>query len=300
MAAWAGLHYRRLPSPLHAARASIAAAWAAALIVAALVLTHPLVLGALLLAVVIAAAGAGLGGHLARSMRTAAIVAVPIVLVNVVVSRQGLTVFARIGDLGPFGDGHLTVEALAYGGVIALKVTLVILLTTLASLAIDPDELLQMARARSYRGALTASLALRMVPLLAADAERLAEAQRTRPRPPRGARGRVLVIAAVIASALDRAQDVAATLEVRGLASPPRERPRRRARRRSPLSRHDVAFLASALALAALVVAGGLSGVAAFSAYPLVHAPVSAGTLALAGALLGAALLPFCDRRGVL
>ena len=59
-------------------------------------------------------------------------------LVNVLVSREGLTVFARLGDLGPFGQGDLTVEALVYGAVIALKVMLLMLITTLASLAGRP------------------------------------------------------------------------------------------------------------------------------------------------------------------
>jgi len=34
-----------------------------------------------------------------------------VVLVNLLVSRDGLTVFARLGDLGPFGQGDLTLEA---------------------------------------------------------------------------------------------------------------------------------------------------------------------------------------------
>jgi energy-coupling factor transport system permease protein len=109
------------------------------------------------------------------------VLAVPIVAVNVLVSRQGLTVFARLGDLGPFGQGDLTVEALLYGAVIALKVTLLILISTLASLTVDPDALLRGLRRLSFRSALTASLTMRMIPLLAADAQRLAEAQRTRP-----------------------------------------------------------------------------------------------------------------------
>ena len=123
------LFYRRLPTPLHAARAGVGALWAASL------------------------------REVARALRTAAIVALPIVTVNVLVSREGLTVFARLGDLGPFGQGDLTVEALIYGAVIALKVTLLILVTTLASLAIDPDELLRGLRRFSFRSALTASLA---------------------------------------------------------------------------------------------------------------------------------------------
>jgi energy-coupling factor transport system permease protein len=214
------LFYRRLPTPLHAARAGVGALWVASLSAAALLLFHPLALAALTLAVLGAAAGVGVGREVTRALRTAAIVALPIVTVNVLVSREGLTVFARLGDLGPFGQGDLTVEALVYGAVIALKVTLLILIMTLASLAIDPDELLRALRRFSFRSALTASLATRMVPLLAADAQRLAEAQRTRPGgAPGGARGRVLLLGALVGGSLDRAMDVAATLELRGFAT---------------------------------------------------------------------------------
>jgi energy-coupling factor transport system permease protein len=287
--------YRRLPSPLHATRATVGALWAAALTVAALVLSHPLVLGALLAAVLCAGAGAGVGRQLARSLRTAAIVSLPIVLVNVLVSRGGLTVFARLGDLGPFGQGDLTVEALVYGAVIALKVTLLMLVTTLASLTVDPDELLRILRRLSFRSALTASLATRMLPVLAADAQRLAEAQRTRPHgPPRGARGRVALLRAMIGGSLDRAMDVAATLELRGFASA-----HRAPRLSRPRSRHDVAFLVSAVAVIALAVFGRFAGAASFNAYPELHAPVSAGTVVLSVGLVVAILLPFADRRGI-
>jgi energy-coupling factor transport system permease protein len=287
--------YRRLPSPLHTARAGVGALWAAALSVAALVLYHPLVLLALLLAVLCAGAGAGVGRALARSLRTAAIVSVPIVVVNVLVSREGLTVFARLGDLGPFGQGNLTVEALVYGAVIALKVTLIMLVTTLASLAIDPDELLRILRRLSFRSALTASLATRMLPLLAADAQRVAEAQRTRPEgSPRGARGRVALLRALVGGSLDRAMDVAATLELRGFASA-----HRAPRTSRPWSRHDTAFLLSAAAVLALSVFGRLAGAVSFDAYPELHATVSAGTIVLSAGLVAAVLLPFADRRGI-
>jgi energy-coupling factor transport system permease protein len=319
--------YRRLASPLHAARAGVGALWALALTAAALVLFHPLVLLALTLAVLGAGFGARLGRPLARTLRTAAIVAVPIVAINVLVSRDGLTVFARLGDLGPFGQGDLTVEALVYGAVIALKVTLLILVTSLASLAVDPDELLRSLRRLSFRSALTASLATRMIPLLAADSGRIAEAQRTRPGgAPSGARARVALLGAVVGGSLDRAMDVAATLELRGFAAarrPPRrslasrlpgppgfarrqmsDRPgsprmSQPARPARPPSRHDIAFACSALAIVALAVLGRLGGAASFQAYPLVHMPVTAGALALCAGLIVVVLLPFADRRGI-
>ncbi|MCW3025572.1 MAG: cobalt transport protein [Solirubrobacterales bacterium] len=289
------LFYRRVPSPLHATRAGVGALWAAALSAATLLLDHPLALLALLLAVLCSGAGARVGRPLARSMRTAAIVWLPIVLVNVLVSRDGLTVFARLGYLGPFGQGNLTLEAVVFGAVIALKVMLLILITTLASLAVDPDEALRILRRLSFRSALTASLATRMIPVLAADSQRFADAQRTRPEgSPHGARARLALLRAVIAGSLDRAMDVAATLEVRGFATA-----RRAPRAYRPWSRHDVAFLASALAILGLAVIGRLAGAASFNAYPEVHAPIAAGTIALCLGLFAAALLPFADRRGV-
>jgi energy-coupling factor transport system permease protein len=308
MRAGAGFGYRPLGSPLHAARPWIAALWASALTVAGLILVQPLLLGALLLAVLLAGVGAGVGAQLARSLRLVAVVAVPIVLVNVLVSRDGLTVFARVGDLGPFGQGDLTVEAAVYGAWIALKVALVMLVTTLASLAIDPDELMRAFRGLSFRSALTASLGLRMIPLLGADAARLAEAQRTRPDARAGARGRALLVGAVVAGSLDRAMDVAATLEVRGFAAGGQgARGRRglkapmraRAHDAPPFSRHDFAFLASALAVLAIALAARLLGADSFSAYPLVHDPVTAWTLLACVALAAAVTLPFCDRRGI-
>jgi energy-coupling factor transport system permease protein len=296
------LFYRRLSSPLHATRASVGAAWALSLIAATLILYHPLALLALALGVLGAARAAGVGATLLRSLRTATIVAVPIVLVNVLVSRQGLTVFARLGDLGPFGRGDLTVESLVYGAVIALKVTLLILVSALASLAVDPDQLLRGMRRLSFRSALTATLATRMLPVLAADSQRIAEAQRTRPHgSARGARGRVALLSAVIGGSLDRAMDVAATLEVRGYAAArrPSARGARHAHARQPLSRHDLAFAASAAAVLALALVGRLSGVAAFESYPRIAIRLDLGTLVLCAALLVAIVLPFGDRRGI-
>jgi energy-coupling factor transport system permease protein len=289
------LFYRRLASPLHAARAGVGALWMAALSLATILMYHPLLLLALLAAVLCAGVGAAVGRPLVRSMRTGAIVWLPIVMVNVLVNREGLTVFARLGNLGPFGQGDLTLEAVVFGAVIALKVMLLILITTLASLAVDPDETLRILRRLSFRSALTASLATRMIPVLGADAQRLAEAQRTRPQgPPRGTRGRIALLRAVIGGSLDRAMDVAATLEVRGFATA-----RRAPRVARPWSRHDIAFLLSAMAIVGLVLADRLAGAARFDAYPEIHAPVDAGTIVLCVALLAAVLLPFADRRGI-
>jgi energy-coupling factor transport system permease protein len=287
------LFYRPLASPLHTTRAGVSACWALALTAAVLAVAHPLALFALLLGVLLTGALAGVGRELLRALGLAAIIGVPIVVVNVLVSRQGLTVFARLGSLGPFGQGNLTTEALAYGAVVALKLTVVILLTTLASLAIDPDELLRIVRRLSFRSALTASLALRMVPLLGADAQRVAEAQRTRPGgPPRGARARLAVVTAIVSGSLDRAMDVAATLEVRGFASARRARARPR-----PWSRHDGAYVLSAVGTLALSLGGAPA--LSFVAYPSLHLALGVNTALVCLALVATVVAPALDRRGI-
>jgi len=280
------MSYLRRASPLHAARASVALAYCSALVLAALVLAHPLVLGVLALAVLGAGFGAGVGRRVARSFYLSVPMALLIVLVNALVSRNGLTVLARLGDAGPLGQLDITLEAVAFGAKEALVLIVIVASAALASAAINPDELLRSLRRVSFRSALTATIATRMVPLLALDARRIGEAQRCRPNPG----GRLAVMRAITANALDRSLDIAATLEVRGHGSA-----RRPARLRRPWSRHDVAFALSAAAIAVLAIALP----APFSFYPSIHASLGVSTFVLAGALALAVLAPLAQRRGI-
>jgi energy-coupling factor transport system permease protein len=283
--------YRRRASPLHAARAGVGSLFCVVLAGVALSFEHPLLLGAVLLAVLLAAVGAGVGDVVARSLLWGLPFAAVIAGVNALVVRDGLTVIARFGHLPPLGEVDVTLEATAYGGVLALRALVVIGCFALHSAAVDPDDLLRALRRVSFRSALTAALATRMVPVLARDARRMADAQRCRAGAPAS---RLAIARAVATGAMDRALDVAATLEVRGYGGA--QRPPRHSR---PWSRHDVAFSAAAGALAAIGIAAALLGWEPFEAYPRTRAPVDGGVLALAAALLACALLPFADRRGV-
>ena len=68
---------------------------------------------------------------------------------------------------------------------------------------------------------------------------------------------------------------------------------------RRALSRHDLAFAASAAAVLALAIVARLTDVGSFASYPRIEMPLGAGTFALSAALLLAVLLPFCDRWGI-
>jgi energy-coupling factor transport system permease protein len=290
------MRYVRRASPLHAARAVAGGAWCAALAVAALAAQSPVVLVGLALLVVSGAVGAGVGREVGRVVAWMVPWALVIAVINMLVVRQGFTILARLGEVPPFGQVDLTLEALVYGLLFGLRLLVVAAAFCLFSAAVDPDDLLRVLRRASVRSALAATLATRLVPVLAADAARVSEARRCRADGGgEGAVARVAVLRAVASNALDRALDVAATLEVRGYGSA-----RRGGSGGPPWSRHDRAFLTSAVLLVVLTIAARVGDFASYTTYPELHAHGGAGeTWALLVAYAVIALLPFADRRGI-
>ena len=285
------MSYLRRSSPLHAAGAAAGCAYCIALGLAALLLDNPIALVAVALAIYAAAVAAGVGVTMRRTLVFAVPLAIVIALVNALVTRNGLTVIVRLGDLPILGQTDVTLEATVYGAVLGLRALALILCGALYTAAIDPDEVLRLFRRVSFRSALTATLATRMVPVLMRDSRRLADAQRCRPGPPPS---RFALVRAASSGVLDRALDVAAALEVRGygaMGTPPRHR--RRA------NRHDLGFAAAALCVLALAITARTASLTPFSAYPSLHMPAAESTVAVAVGLLAAALLPFLDRRGI-
>jgi energy-coupling factor transport system permease protein len=283
--------YRHRASPLHAARAGVAAAWCIVLGLVGFSLEQPLVLGTLLGCVVAAAALSRVGGPVLRSLAWGVPFALVIAIVNTLVTQNGVTVLFRGDELPVLGRVDVTLEALVYSAILALRFLIVIGCAGLLAAAVDPDELLRAMRRASVRSGVTAAVATRLMPVLARDARRLAEAQRCRGT---SDAGRVAVLRAVTAGALDRATDVAATLELRGFASGHRP-----ARRRRPWSRHDNAICASALGLAVLGVASAVEGWASFEALPRLGDATVGSALLVAATVAVVALAPFADRRGI-
>lgn len=287
--------YRRRTGPLQSARAAAGCAYCLAMGAAALIVSSPVVLGAVVVAVLAAGHAAGVG----REVRRAAMFAIPamvaIAVINALVTRDGLTVILRFGDLPLLGHTDITLEAITYGAILGLRCVALILCGVLYTTAVDPDEVLRLFRRVSYRSALTATLATRMVPILIRDSRRLADAQRCRPGP---APSRLALMRASASGMLDRALDVAAALEVRGYGAA-RRPGRGRAAARAPLSRHDLAFGTSAVAMVTIAALARWVPLAPFSAYPSLYAPAGAEALAAGAALLVCALAPFLDRRGL-
>jgi energy-coupling factor transport system permease protein len=288
--------YRPTGSPLHRARTQVAIAYLALPALVAVCFDHPVVLAATLAGLGGAGLAAGVGRELARAALLAVPLALLVLLINPIVSQQGLTVLVTGPVLPVIGPLDITLEAIAFGALAALRVLVLLLAFALFSATVDPDELLRLFRRVSFRSALSASLATRLVPVLGRDSLRLADAYELRAaapvaesaRLPRVRRGATLT-RALAAGALERAVDLAAALEVRGYGLA-RRAP---AAAPAPWSRADRSFAIAAACGWVLVLGCAIAGVAHFEAYPTLRADGDPSTLALSAALAGVLVGPF-------
>lgn len=278
-------------SPLHRAPAGVAILFLGALALVAFAYSSPIVLLADGLAVIACGLAAGARRAVIASLRLALPLLVLMTAINVLVSHRGETLLVRGWQLPVLGQTDITLESIAAGATIGLRIVVVVLAFGVYSACVNPDRVLRGLRPVARRSALTAALVSRMVPLAAADLGRLREAAVLR-GPGAERAGRAALARRLVEGSLDRAIDVAATLELRGHslgAAPPRERP--------PGAPRPFALLAIA---AVLILAAGAAGVAAgtgsFETYPRVAVEADAATLALAAVLPLLALLPFARR----
>jgi energy-coupling factor transport system permease protein len=293
--------YTPRPGPLQAASPAAAIAYLGALATVAFLYSTPLVLLA-------AGVGAALAGWLAGA-RTAVraaiwlglVIALPIVAVNALVVNRGETVLARLGDWPLLGQVDVTAEALADGAVFGLRAVVAMIAFAVYSACVDPDRVLRALRPIAGRSALTATLVSRLVPLAAADAGRLRDAARLR-GPGAAEAGRAPLARRLLAGSLDRAVDVAATLELRGYSLAPPRRGRGRlqahlpslsARKRSRKgSRFDRRFHAAGAIVLGAAIAAKWLGADGFDAYPAVRLGLGPATVALAALLVASGLAP--------
>ena len=262
-------------SLLQRAGAGTAIAFIGSLVLTCFLFSSPLVLCGVAVAVVVVGLASGAGPALGLAARFAVPLALVMVAVNVIVSDRGETVLVRGFDLPVLGSLDVTLESIAAGGVIALRVIVVIAAFAVMSRCVDPDAILRMVRPFARHSALTATLVGRLVPLAAADYVRLGEAAKLR-GPAAAPAGRAALARRLVAGALDRSLDAAATLELRGYALPV-------VRQRAVARRGRSTGLAfAATVIAALAIAGRLAGLDSIQTYPAIEMDAAGADLALA------------------
>ena len=277
-------------SPLHRASPGAAIAYIGALAVVGFVYSSPLVLIAATTATAVAGFAAGAGRAVVASLKLGVTLLIFMIVVNVLVTHRGDTILIRGWDLPVIGNTDVTLESLAAGATIGLRVVAVVLAFAVYSACVDPDRVLRILRPLARRSAMTAGLVTRMVPLAAADVARMREAVALR-GPGAEPVGRPAMARRLVEGSLDRAVDVAATLELRGHSLGIRPQSRRER------SRDDLPLYLSGAAILMAAVAARIAGAGAFDTYPRISTETGPLTLALCAVLIGLAAVPFLVRR---
>ena len=276
--------YRPRPGPLQQSRVGLSVAWCGAIGISVVVYDNPIIVGALMACAFSAGAICGV----TRQLTTAALLALPfalfVAMINPLVTQQGVTVLVEGINVPVLGSLDITLEALAFGILMGFKLIVIMVLAALYVAVVDPDELLRLLRRYSVHSAITASLAVRMVPVLARDAGRLAAARSCRPGPPPGI---ATTTRAVFARAFERADGAALALETRGFAIAKRLPAKKR-----PWSSADIAVALGAVSTIVVALLGRTLGVASVSAFPRFAAAIGLQEFVLAALLLIAAVGP--------
>lgn len=278
--------YTPRPGPLQAASPGAAVAYLGALVAVAFLYSNPVVLAATGIAAILAGWNAGAREAVRAALWMGLTLAVLIVVVNALVVDRGQTVLLRLGDWPLLGRVDVTGEALAAGAVIGLRAAVAMVAFAVYSACVDPDRVLRALRPLAGRSALTAALISRLVPVATADAARLRDAGRLR-GPAAAPLNRAALVRRLLAGSLDRAVDVAATLELRGysLDAP-------RAKQARSRSRYDARFYAVGAILLAAAVAGLLLGANDVGFYPTVRVSIDTPALALCALLIATGFAP--------
>jgi energy-coupling factor transport system permease protein len=295
--------YTPRSGPLQSASPGAAVTYLGALVAAAFLYSSPLVLAAVGTAAGLAGVLAGARGAVRAAIKLGLLIALPIVVVNALVVDRGATVLLRLGEWPLFGQVNVTAEAIADGAVFGLRAVVVMVAFAVYSACVDPDRVLRALRPFAGRSALTAALISRLVPVAAADASRLRDAARLR-GPAAAPLGRAALVRRLMAGSLDRAVDVAATLELRGYSLQPPRRPSRGrtveafggpryAKSFHRQSRHDRRFYAVGTLVLVAAIVGKLLGVDGWHAYPTIEIGADATTVVLSLLVILAGLAPW-------
>lgn len=219
---------------------------------------------------------------------------VGVAILNPFVSAEGDLILWRGPDI-PLIDLEITLEEVAMGAAMGVRVFAVAVLIGAALAHMDADRLQAQVARVAPRSALTVALAARLLPTLERDARAIAEAARLRGLDLRRgswaarARREAPLALPLLGSGLERGLDVAEAMVARGYAAGPRTRLPER-----PYDRTEWAVLAAGCALAATAAAAIITPVADYAYYPTMDPVLTPGgilTAACAAAALGGAAL---------
>jgi len=208
-------------------------AWLAATAAPALLTRNPIYLSVLLLAV-------GLTYRtLAREhpehrgweflIRLAVLLWLFTTLFNALTVHAGATVIFRLPTRWPVIGGPITLEAAAYGLASGLSLLTILVTFITFHMALDPGRLLRLVPAALFQAGVVTAIAITFVPQMIRSVQEIKEAQEIRGHRFRGVRDLLPLFIPLLTTALERAIQLAESMEARGFGASTRRRANRTA-----------------------------------------------------------------------
>jgi len=250
--------------------------WLAAAAVPAFTLRNPLylvlVLGGAWLVHTVYARGSSVGTSWGSLIKLGLFLVVLTIPFNALANHGGDIVLFRLPEAWPIVGGAVTLEAVIAGAVSGLGLFTILVVFAAFNAAVDHYELLRATPAFLFQVGVVISIAITFVPQLVLSAKEIREAQRIRGHRFRGVRALLPLILPLLATSLERAIQLAETMESRGFGASVR-----------PVSGRQSSFMLAGTLAALLALLAGLF-LAAYrpSAGLLNWSLVAAGGLGLA------------------
>lgn len=240
---------------------------------AVLIFQNPLYLAATGLGVAFLVLLAEVGGEMRSFLRLGLFMAVAVAAINPLVNHQGEHILVYGPRVPVWGRLDITLEALVYGAISGFRLFLIVALFGWFSLALNPDDLLDILSRLSLRSSLSAALAVRLYPSLVTEAGEMREVQAARGERLEGGGRRERIKAhfplwmALLQGSLDRAACIAESMSARGFGSGKVTKRRRHVRPR------DVVFALLSLAAPAAAVLLAVRGRGTYQYFPYLSNP---------------------------
>lgn len=177
------LRYQKRNTVIHNLNPAVTLAWGCSLIVLSLIFDDPIYIMVLFIAIILMVALSEIWREWISILKLCIWLGISIIVINALVSYNGVHVLlAAPFQLPVLGRPVITLEAIAFGIVMAMKLMVVISAFTLINLTVHPDDImLVLLKMRlPQKSVLVTSLSTRFVPCLVEDIQRISDAYRTR------------------------------------------------------------------------------------------------------------------------
>jgi energy-coupling factor transport system permease protein len=222
------LNYQDKGTVIHRMNPMAKVAWGVGILVMSLIFNHPLYILLLLAAVLTLVLVARVWREWSSAMRLALWLGISIIVINALVSYHGNHVLLEAPFTLPvIGNPKITVEAIAFGTIMALRLIVIISTFVLINLTVHPDEIMAILLKLKfpYKSVLITSLATRFMPCLIEDVVRIGDAYRARGLELDTGnwlariKNRAQLILPLLANSLEKAVQVAEAMEARAFGT---------------------------------------------------------------------------------